>query len=222
MQKSLSKMQKDPFQNFLQQLSIEEKELYHSLSTPTQIQAFLDATEYSTDSFYRCPIRVLREKKANCLDGAFFAATCLRQSGYKPLVVDLLPEPGTDDDHLITVYKRNGLWGSVAQSNFVGLRYREPIYRTVRDLVLSYFEQYYNVAGMKTLRGYTKPFNLARMDNTGWMYNDEGMDALERASYAWEQVTLFSPELISTFISVDERSRRAGLSGANEAGLFKA
>ncbi len=217
----VNEMSLNLLQKFLQQLSIEEKEFYHSLSSPAQIQAFLDETEYSADPFYRCPVRVLHEKKANCLDGAFFAATCLRQSGYKPLAVDLLPEPGTDDDHLIAVYKRNGLWGSVAKSNFVGLRYREPIYRTVRDLVLSYFEQYYNLAGMKTLRGYTKPFNLARMDKTGWMYKDEGMDALEKASYEWEKVILFSPELISTFISVDERSRKAGLSGANEAGLFK-
>jgi hypothetical protein len=206
---------------FFQYLSYDEIVLYKSLNTPAQIQAFLDETEYSADPFYRCPIRVLREKKANCLDGAFFAAACLRQSGYKPFVVDLLPEPGTDDDHLIAVYKRNGLWGAVAKSNFVGLRYREPIYRTIRELVLSYFEQYYNVAGMKTLRGYTKPFNLARMDNTGWMFEDEGMDAVERASYEWEKVTLFSPELISTFVYVDERSRKAGLSGANEAGLFK-
>ncbi len=208
-------------EQFFQHLSQREIIIYKSLNAPSQIQAFLDETEYSADPFYRCPIRVLREKKANCLDGAFFAAACLRQSGYKPLVIDLLPEPGTDDDHLIAVYKKNGLWGAVAKSNFVGLRYREPIYSTVRDLVLSYFEQYYNVAGMKTLRGYTKPFNLARMDKTGWMYNDDGMDAIERASYAWEKVTLFSPELISTFISVDERSRKAGLLGANEAGLFK-
>ncbi len=155
---------------FLQQLTQDEIGLYRSLNTPERVQAFLDQTTYSSDHFYRNPIRVLRERIANCLDGALFAAACLRQSGYPPRVIDLVPEPGTDDDHFIAVYKLNGLWGAVAKSNFAGLRYREPIYHTARDLVLSYFEQYFNTAGMKTLRAYTRPFNLAKLDSVGWMY----------------------------------------------------
>jgi len=208
-------------ETFLSTLDPEELALYRSLDSPAAVQAFLDETVYSADDFYRCPLRVLRERTANCLDGAFFAAACLRQAGYSPLVVDLLPEPGTDDDHLITVYKLHGLWGAVAKSNFAGLRYREPIYRTVRELVLSYFEQYFNVAGMKTLRAYTRPVNLARWDKTGWMYRDEGMDVIEQALYHVRQVPLFSPEVIAGFIEVDPRTLKAGLDGANEAGLFK-
>jgi len=206
---------------FLSTLNQDELAFYRSLATPAAVQAFLDGTVYSADHFYRCPLRVLREHTANCLDGAFFAAACLRQVGLPPLVVDLLPEPGTDDDHLIYVYRRHGLWGAVAKSNFAGLRYREPIYRTVRDLVLSYFEQYFNVAGMKTLRAYTRPVNLARWDKTGWMYQDEGMDAVEQALYHVRQVPLFSPEVIAGFIEVDPRTLKAGLDGANEKGLFK-
>ena len=206
---------------FLNALDQDEIALYHSLNSPAAVQAFLDGTEYSADDFYRCPLRVLRERTANCLDGAFFAAACLRQSGYPPLMVDLLPEPGTDDDHLVCVYKRHGLWGAVAKSNFAGLRYREPIYRTMRELVLSYFEQYFNVAGMKTLRAYTRPVNLARWDFAGWMYRDEGMDVIEQALYHVRQVPLFSPEVAEGFIDVDPRTLKAGLDGANEAGLFK-
>jgi hypothetical protein len=208
-------------ENFLNALDPEELALYRSLDTPAAVQAFLDGTEYSADDFYRCPLRVLRERTANCLDGAFFAAACLRQGGCQPLVVDLLPEPGTDDDHLICVYKRHGLWGAVAKSNFAGLRYREPIYRTLRELVLSYFEQYFNVAGMKTLRAYTRPVNLARWDKTGWMHRDEGMDLIEHALYRVHQVPLFSPEVVAGFIDVDPRTLKAGLDGANEVGLFK-
>jgi len=207
-------------ETFLSTLDPEELALYRSLDKPAAVQAFLDETVYSADDFYRCPLRVLRECTANCLDGAFFAASCLRQEGYPPLVVDLLPEPGTDDDHLITVYKRHGLWGAVAKSNFAGLRYREPIYRTVRELVLSYFEQYFNVAGMKTLRAYTRPVNLARWDFAGWMYRDEGMDVIEQALYHVRQVPLFSPEVIAGFIDVDPRTLKASLDGANAAGLF--
>ena len=206
---------------FLSTLNQDELTLYRSLHTPAAVQAFLDETVYSADHFYRCPLRVLRERTANCLDGAFFAAGCLRQVGCPPLVVDLLPEPGTDDDHLICVYKRYGLWGAVAKSNFAGLRYREPIYRTVRELVLSYFEQYFNVAGMKTLRAYTRPVSLTRWDFAGWMYRDEGMDVIEQALYRVRQVPLFSPEVIAGFIEVDPRTLKAGLGGANEAGLFK-
>lgn len=208
-------------ETFLNALDPEELALYRSLDTPAAVQAFLDGTEYSADEFYRCPLRVLRERNANCLDGAFFAAACLRQVGYPPLVVDLLPEPGTDDDHLVCVYKRQGLWGAVAKSNFAGLRYREPIYHTVRGLVLSYFEQYFNVAGMKTLRAYTRPVNLARWDTTGWMHRDEGMDVIEQVLYGVRQVPLFSPEVIAGFIDVDPRTLKAGLDGANAAGLFK-
>lgn len=206
---------------FLNTLNQDELTLYRSLDTPAAVQAFLDETVYSADHFYRCPLRVLRERTANCLDGAFFAAACLRQVGCPPLVVDLLPEPGTDDDHLICVYKRHGLWGAVAKSNFAGLRYREPIYRTVRELVLSYFEQYFNVAGMKTLRAYTRPVSLTRWDFAGWMYRDEGIDVIEQALYSVRQVPLFSPEMIAGFIEVDPRTLKAGLDGANEAGLFK-
>ncbi len=83
-----------------------------------------------------------------------------------------------DDDHLLALFKRGGHWGAVAKSNFVGLRYREPIFRTLRELVLSYFEQFYNVEGEKTLRGYTVPMNLRRFDRLPWMTEDAPLDLI--------------------------------------------
>lgn len=207
-----------------QALSNKKKELnviLKSLRTPEQIQAFLDETEYPGDDFYRCPVSVIHDQKANCLDGAFFAAACFREHGMPPYIVDLLPESGTDDDHLLAVYKKHGLWGAVAKSNFTGLRYREPIFKTIRELVLSYFENYYNTAGMKTLRGYTRPFNLARLDHLNWMTSDAGMELAEKELYNLKPIMLFKPETIAAFVTVDDRSLQSGLAGANPGGLFK-
>lgn len=205
----------------LKQLNLDEIELYQSLTTPEKVQAFLDGTTYSSDDFNRSPARVLRDKCAHCLDGALFAVACLRQNDYPPLLVDMLPEPGMDDDHLLAVFKRHGLWGAVAKSNFAGLRYREPVYRTIRELVLSYFEQFYNIERVKTLRGYTRPINMQRFDSFGWMGSDSGVDKVEKALYSIKPITLFSAEVIKSFALVDERTYKTGLDGANMAGLYK-
>ena len=97
----------------------------------------------------------------------FFSAAALRWLGYPPLIVDL--EAVRDSDHVLAVYRADGHWGAVAKSDYAGLRSREPVYRTVRELVMSYFEHYYNPAGEKSLRAYSRPVNLARFDHMGWM-----------------------------------------------------
>jgi hypothetical protein len=190
------------------------------LNSPNQIQAFLDELSYSTEKIYRCPLRVLREQKAHCFDGAVFAGLGLGRLGYPPFILELLPNE-RDDDHLIAPYKRDGYWGAVAKSNFVGLRFREPVYRTLRELVLSYFEQYYNVKGEKTLRGYTRPLNLTDFNPLGWMVKD---DALEEIANRLDRIQRFSiiDETRTNHLSpVDPRSYQAGLLGANQKGLFQ-
>ena len=136
------------------------------LTSPSLIQTFLDAIPYSPDHFYRCPLRVIRDVKAHCFDGALFAAAMLCRIGYPPLILEMLPN-ARDDDHLLAVYRLQGCWGAVAKSNFSGLRYREPVYRTLRELVMSYFEQFYNVEREKTLRGYGLPMNLSQIRSAG-------------------------------------------------------
>src|SRR5439155_793750 len=101
-----------------------------------------------------------RERVAHCYDGALFAAAALRRLGHPPLLVNMYAE--RDDEHLLAVFKQAGHWGAVAKSNFVGLRYRDPIYRTLRELVMSSFQDYFNVQGDKTLRGYHANFVAAR------------------------------------------------------------
>ena len=141
------------------------------LQTPFQIQRFLDEDigynkEQDGDTC-RSPRRVLRDRTAQCMEGALFAAAALRVQGHPPLIVDL--EAVRDDDHVLAVYRARGNWGAVAKSNYAGLRYRDPVYRTLRELVVSYFEHYYNPKGEKTLRRYSRPVDLSRFDAIDWM-----------------------------------------------------
>ena len=202
-------------------LNPQQFELLSGLTSPEKVQAFLDSIPYSAEDLNRCPRRVLRDLKAHCYDGAFFAAAALRRIGYPPIVVDMMPEPKRDDDHLLAIFKRNGLFGAVAKSNFVGLRYREAIYRSLRELVLSYFEDYFNVEGEKTLRAYTRPLNLRSFDQLGWEWRDEGIDAIEERLWQIHRSALFAPVTTATLSPVDRRSLAAGLYGSDPEGLFK-
>ena len=206
--------------DFYQLLKGSERQFLETLSTPIKIQAFLDELPYSTEHIYRCPLRVLRDRVAHCFDGALFAAAALRRLGYPPLILEMVPNDW-DDDHLVAPYRMDEYWGAVAKSNFVGLRFREPIYRNLRELVLSYFEQYYNVEREKTLRSYTLPLNLKAFDKLNWMTSDESLERIARKLDKIRKIPILTPSMISNLSLVDERSYRAGLFEANEKGLYK-
>jgi hypothetical protein len=207
-------------QAFFDALSKKERQVFLELDTPFKIQSFLDAVPYSAEPVYRCPLRVVRDGIAHCFDGAVFAAAALQRIGFLPLILDMIPD-SRDDDHVLALYKRDGHWGAIAKSNYAGLRFREPIFRNLRELVLSYFEQYFNVEREKTLRGYTIPLNLTMFDRISWMTNNEAMDRIARQLDKIRRFFLMAPEMIAALSPVDERSFNAGLQGANEAGLFK-
>jgi len=197
----------------------EELAVLSRLNDVTEVQAFLDSLPYSADDFSRSPRGVLRDGRANCFDGALLAAAALRRLGFPPLLVDL--RAVRDDDHVIAVFRRNGHLGAVAKSNFVGLRYREPIYRSLRELVISYFEQYYNLDGEKTLRSYSPPLDLRKYDHLRWMFQDERAELIAARLNALRHYPLLTEEMIASLSKVDERSYRAGMLGVNEAGLYK-
>jgi len=205
---------------FNQTLSKTERKLMAELNHPSRIQAFLDGLAYSTEGVYRCPLRVLRERIAHCFDGALFAAAALRRIGFPPLILEMLPND-RDDDHMVAIYKSNGYWGAIAKSNFVGLRFREPIYRTLRELVLSYFEQYYNVEREKTLRGYTVPLNLKAFDPFNWMVRDKPLERIATRLGEIRKISVVTPQMIAKLSLVDPRSYRAGLLGAVKADLHR-
>ena len=201
-------------------LSPAECEVMDGLDSPIKIQSFLNTIPYSADIFYRCPLRVLRERKAHCFDGALFAASAFRRIGHPPLILELIPN-GHDDDHILALFKRRNHWGAVAQSNFTGIRYREPVYRSLRELVMSFFEDFFNSAGEKTLVGYRGPINLKVFDRLDWMSSDTGLETLSTDMDRYRVRPVISVEMAAALAPVDERSLRAGLMGAYEAGLFK-
>jgi len=189
------------------------------LDSPAAIQAFLDGIAYSADPFYRCPRRVVADAKAHCFDGALFAAAALRPLGVPPVVVEMLSE--RDDSHMLAIFKRDGRWGAIAKSNFVGLRFREAVYTSLRELVMSYFEGFYNVDREKTLRGYTVPLSLATFDRVRWMSRDEPMEAIAKRLDEVRRVRVITPRMAARLSPVDPRSYEAGLLGVVAEGLYK-
>lgn len=208
-------------EQFNQALTKSERQMMARLTTPRKIQDFLDELPYSLETTYRCPLRVFRERVAHCFDGALFGAAALRRLGYPALILNT-PAIVHDDDHLLALYKREGHWGAVAKSNFVGLRFREPIYRSLHELVMSYFEQFYNVERKKTLRSYTVPLNLKAFDKLDWMTSDAPLERIGARLDEIRKVRLLTRRMIANLSLVDERVYQAGLLGADEAGLYKA
>jgi hypothetical protein len=205
---------------FERELTRTEERLLARLDSPGNIQHFLDRLTYSTVTLYRAPLQVLRERTCQCFDGAVFGAAMLRRLGYPALVLDLLPNK-RDDDHVLALFRQNGRWGAVAKSNFVNLRFREAVYRTVRELVMSYFEHYYNVQREKTLRGFTRPLDLKTFDRRQWMTRDETMELISQRLDEIRRVHLLTKPMIARLSPVDVLSSRAGLFGANKAGLYR-
>lgn len=199
-------------------LSPADRKLLGRLTTPRKIQDFLDSLAYSSESRYRCPREVLRDRRAHCVDGALFAASALRRIGHEPLLLDMIAV--RDDDHVIAPFRRHGAWGAVAKSNVVGLRYREPIHRSIRELVMTYFELYYNVKGEKTLRTYSQPYRLKRWDARSWEDSPECLDDVVVALEASRHHAILTPAMRRGLSRVDRRLFEAGLLGSDPDGLY--
>jgi hypothetical protein len=186
------------------------------LKTPARLQHFLDHdigyNKEKDGDTCRSPRRVLRDRIAQCMEGALFAAAALRVQGFPPLLVDL--EAVHDDDHVLAVFRQRGGWGAVAKSNYSGLRYREPVYRTLRELAMSYFEHYYNLRGEKTLRTYSRPVNLKRFDRTGWMTAEADQWAIPEYLLEIRHFPLLTPGMAKRLSRMDDRLFAAGRLGA--------
>jgi hypothetical protein len=184
-----------------------------ALRSPYGVQRALDAMPYHLASTAWSPRRVLCERTAHCLEGAIFAAAALRVLGFPPLLLDL--EAVQDSDHVLAVYRLRGHWGAIAKSNFAGLRYREPVYRSLRELAMSYFEGYINLRGDRTLRAYSRPVNLARFDRRrpGWMTTDGELWWVAEHLLGVHHTLLLRPATVGRLHRVDRRSLAAGLVG---------
>ncbi len=192
-----------------------EKAVFRRLTTPEKIQHFLDHDlAYNKEpNGYTChsPRLVLRERSAHCMEGALFAAAALRMIGFPPLLLDL--EAVRDDDHVLAIFRVSGGWGAIAKSNYSGLRYREPIHRSLRELALSYFEHYYNLRREKTLRRYSRPVNLKRFDSIQWMTSEDDVWMVPEYLCEISHHPLISPRMERDLARVDDRLFQAGLVG---------
>ena len=191
-----------------------ERRVFRKLTTPEKIQRFLDDLPYNKEvggNTCRSPRRVLRDQTAQCMEGALFGAAALRMTGHPPLLLDL--EAVQDSDHVIAIFRLRGHWGAVAKSNYAGLRYREPVYRTLRELAMSYFEHYFNLRGEKTLRNYSRPVNLRRFDRMKWMTAEKDVWEIPEYLCTISHTPLLRPRLIPRLGRVDARLFQAGLLG---------
>lgn len=179
-----------------------------SLRNPHGIQRFLDDLPYHLADTAWSPRRVLRENTAHCFEGAMFAAAALRVNGYPPLVFDL--EAEHDTDHVVAIYRVRGHWGAIAKSNYTGCRYREPVYRSLRELALSYFDVYFNLRGERTLRTFSRPVNLVRFDPLHWMTTDEPLWFVAEYLFTIHHYPLLTRAMIKNLHRLDDRSFRAG------------
>ncbi len=190
-----------------------EVRIFKQLNTPKKIQDYLNRipTNFEHDrETVLSPRMVLRENRAHCMEGAMFAAAALRFHGHKPLVVDLTSVKD-DDDHVITVFKHKGHWGAISKTNHAVLRYREPIYRSIRELVMSFFHEYFtNSDGKKTLRSYSMPIDLSRFDKKGWMTAEEDVWYVPEYLFEVQHKPILSRSQIAFLRKADAIEIKAG------------
>ena len=198
----------------------EQRTVLRRLTTPFKIQTYLDSLRYPADEFNRSPLRVMVDRKANCFDGALFAAFALARLGHPPRIVDMFAD--NDDDHLLALFKVRGAWGAIAKSNYVGLRFRDPVYRSLRELVMSYFEPFYNTLGDKSLRSYTRPISLRQFDRLGWVTQETALEVVAEHTEKVTRIPVLTNAMLRDLTPVDARSYQAGRLGVVEAGLFQA
>jgi hypothetical protein len=196
-----------------------ELRLFSRLRSPIKIQGYLNRLAYDPDYGARSPRWVIKERKAHCFEGAILAAAALRQLGHRPRLVDI--RSWNDDDHVIAVFRERGYWGAVAKSNYTVIRFREPVYRTLRELVMSYFDVYFNPIGQKTMRSYSLPLDLSQFDKRRWMTTGEDLEYIGDKLNALRHIPVLTRTMIRRLNRADKDLVRAGLLGAKPEGLFK-
>lgn len=186
--------------------------LFRRLSSSAKIQDFLNAIPINREpegDTCISPLRVLRENRAHCIEGAMLAAAVLRYHGERPLIIDL-EAADWDEDHVIAVFRKYGCWGAVSKTNHYSLRYREPVYRTVRELVMSFFHEYTPLdSDKKSLRAYTSPVDLSRFDRRGWMTAEDDVWYVPEFLVASKHVPILNRGQIASLRPADLIETRA-------------
>jgi hypothetical protein len=195
---------------FQSHLPTERRKQFLQLRTPFAIQEYLDSMPYIGEEHDRSPLNVMLDEQCHCLDGGFFAALALWQIGFTPLVIDLVPNPGMDDDHVLALYRVDGRWGAVAKSNYINLGFREPVYKNLRELVMTYFEHYCSINKEKTLRGYTRPFDASHYSHLNWAWDENGSNELyHKHFYGRKSIPLLDKQMAKHLNPLTDRAYHA-------------
>ena len=191
-------------------LGASERRLLAACRTPRALQAFIDSIrinpERGGDTCYTVR-EVLRYRYAHCIEAALVAACALWLRGEAPLLLDLRARD--DFDHVVALFRRNGLWGAISKSNHVQLRGRDPVYRSLRELAMSYFHEYHNDHGKRSLREYSRAFDLRRLDPKLWV-SGEGAWEVERRLDLSRHYRLFPAAQERLLTPIDAMERKAG------------
>ena len=184
------------------------------LRSPAAIQDFIDALPMNFEKSgetHRSPAAALKAKKAHCIEGALIAATALWIHGERPLLMDLWAHELKDgEDHFVALYKRGGYWGAISKTNHASIRFRDTIYRTLRELALSYFHEWFmNTTGKKTLESYSRPLNLASL-GPGWLTAEEDLWHLDDRLNALPHYKLVSAKQRKYLRKADAMELKAG------------
>lgn len=185
----------------------EQLALLKKLDAPIKIQDFLETLEANFGNTNLSPKKVLEKRRAHCFEGALLAAAILRFHGEKPLVIDLKTAEG-DDDHVLAVFMRNGCWGALTKTNHAVLRYRDPVYKNVRELVMSFFNEYFLSDGKKTLRSYSRPINLSRFDKLEWMTSEKNLKFIAEFIDKVPHKKILNQKMISNLRKADPFEKR--------------
>ena len=193
-------------------LNARELILFRKLNSPKKIQDFLEAVPINFDhkkDTCASPRTMLRKNKAHCIEGAFFAAAVLWFHGQKPLLLDL-QAVDDDYDHVVALFRgKKGYWGAISKTNHAVLRYREPVYKSVRELTLSYFHEYFDDGGRKNLRAFSRPFNLAKFGN-GWITSNTDLWHIAEALDDSPHFKILTRSMISQLRRADAIEIKAG------------
>ena len=178
-----------------------------SLKTPFAIQAYLNSLTYVGEERDRSPLNVMLDGQSHCLDGGFLAALALWRIGFKPLLIDIVPDPGKDDDHVLALYQVEGRWGALANTNYINLGFLEPVYKNLRELVMTYFEHYVSIHQQKVLRGYTRPLDASRYTYLNWAWDEAGANRLYyKHFYGRKAIPLITKSMAKRLSLVTDRT----------------
>jgi len=189
-----------------------EVALMKKLNTPAKVQDFLNSLEFNFEEngkdTLKSPVMVLRARNAHCTEGAILGAYILSLHGFKPYVLHLKTTKG-DFDHVVAPFKQYGFWGALSKTNHTVLRYREPVYKNVRELVMSYFHEYFLDNGLKTLRSYSIPLDLNIFEK-GWEIEEDNLWGIDQELDKIKHYDITSKIVFKNLRKVDKIEIKAG------------